>query len=74
VLGRRIQKLHIKEYSRAKSDKQGKAAGFNVPLLEGDNNWPVIMKALDAVPYNGWAITEQGGGDTAEGLKTCATG
>jgi hexulose-6-phosphate isomerase len=69
VLGKRIQKLHIKEYSRKKSDKEGKGAGFNVALLEGDNNWPAIMKALDDISYQGWAITEQGGGNTAEGLK-----
>jgi len=69
VLGRRIQKLHIKEFSRKKADQLGKGAGFDVPLLEGDNNWPVIMKAVDEIDYHGWAITEQGGGDTPEGLK-----
>jgi L-ribulose-5-phosphate 3-epimerase len=68
VLGRRIQKLHIKEFSRKKADQQGKGAGFAVPLLEGDNNWPAIMKALDEIGYHGWAITEQPGGDTPEGL------
>ena len=39
VLGKRILKLHIKEYSKVK--------GFNVQFFEGDNNWPAIMKALD---------------------------
>jgi len=51
VLGKRILKLHIKEYSKAK--------GFNVQFFEGDNNWPAIMKALDDVGYTGWGITEQ---------------
>jgi hexulose-6-phosphate isomerase len=69
VLGQRIQKLHIKEFSRQKADQQGKGAGFAVPLLEGDNNWPAIMKALDEIGYRGWAITEQDGGNTPEGLK-----
>src|SRR6185503_355791 len=69
VLGKRIQKLHIKEFSRTKADKEGKWAGFAVPLLEGDNNWPAIMKAIDEIGYRGWAITEQGGGETPEGLK-----
>src|SRR5216683_1580738 len=46
VLGKRIQKLHIKEYSRQRRDKEGPWKGFDVPLLEGDNNWPAIMKAL----------------------------
>jgi len=40
-----------------------------VPFLEGDNDWPAIMKALDDIGYNGWGIAEQGGGDTPEGLK-----
>src|SRR6266487_2160136 len=69
VLGQRIQKFHIKEFSRKKADQQGKGAGFAVPLLEGDNNWPAIMKAVDEIGYHGWAITEQSGGDTPEGLR-----
>jgi hexulose-6-phosphate isomerase len=69
ALGPRIQKLHIKEFSRKKRDAQGLWKGFDVPLLEGDNNWPAVMKAVDDVGYHGWAITEQAGGDTPEGLK-----
>jgi L-ribulose-5-phosphate 3-epimerase len=69
ILGKRIQKLHIKEFSRQKRDKEGLWKGFNVPLLEGDNNWPAIMKALDDIRYAGWCITEQGGGDSPDGLK-----
>jgi hexulose-6-phosphate isomerase len=53
VLGKRILKLHIKEYSKVK--------GFRVRLFEGDDNWPAIMKALDAVGYEGWGISEQPG-------------
>jgi L-ribulose-5-phosphate 3-epimerase len=60
VLGKRIQKLHIKEYSRKKRDKEGPGAGFRVDFLEGDNDWPAIMKALDEVGYDGWGIAEQG--------------
>ena len=69
ILGPRIQKLHIKEFSLKKRDNEGLWKGFNVPLLEGDNDWPAVMKALDDVGYHGWAITEQGGGDTPAGLK-----
>ena len=72
ILGKRIQKLHIKEYSRKKRNAQGPGKGFDVPLLEGDNNWPEVMKALDEVGYTGWGMTEQGGGDTPEGLKDLA--
>lgn len=63
ILGKRIVKLHIKEYSRVKLDHEGRWAGFNVELLEGDNDWPSIMKALDEIGYNTWACAEVGGGD-----------
>jgi L-ribulose-5-phosphate 3-epimerase len=69
ILGKRIQKLHIKEYSRKKRDNEGLWKGFQVAFLEGDNNWPAIMKALDEIGYHGWGIAEQGGGDSLEGLK-----
>jgi len=68
ILGRRIQKLHIKEFSRSKMDKQGPGAGFGVDFLEGDNDWPSIMKALDEIGYAGWGIAEQSGGGSLEGL------
>lgn len=58
VLGKRILKLHIKEYSKVKS--------FSVKLFEGDNNWPAIMKALDAAGYDGWGIAEQPGAQSAD--------
>ena len=58
VLGKRILRLHIKEY--------GKAKGFDVQYFEGDNNWPAIMKALDDIGYEGWGITEQPGGQTKD--------
>ncbi|MCX6222415.1 MAG: sugar phosphate isomerase/epimerase [Bacteroidia bacterium] len=69
ILGKRIARIHIKEYSRKIADKQGKWAGFGVALQEGDNNWPVIVKALDEIGYHGWATIEQPGGDNPEGLK-----
>jgi len=69
ILGKRIARVHIKEYSRKIADKQGKWAGFGVSLQEGDNNWPIIMRAFDDIGYHGWATIEQPGGDTPEGLK-----
>ena len=69
ILGKRIAKVHIKEYSKKIADKQGKSAGFNVKLTEGDVNWAAVMKALDEVGYTGWTTIEQPGGDTPEGLK-----
>jgi len=72
ILGRRIAQVHIKEFSRQKRDKEGLWKGFNVALLEGDNDWPAIMKALDDIGYTGWCITEQGGGDSPDGLRDLA--
>lgn len=67
VLGKRILKLHIKEFSKVK--------GFGVKLFDGDNNWPAIMKALDAAGYEGWGIAEQPGDQSkdADALKDLAT-
>jgi hexulose-6-phosphate isomerase len=58
ILGKRIATLHIKEYSRQKHEAEGKRAGFQVDYLEGDNNWPRILKALDGINYDGFAICE----------------
>ena len=70
VLGKRILKLHIKDYSTV-ADTSGKQKGFGVKLLEGSVNWPAVMSELDKIGYTGWAITEQPGAQTkdAESLK-----
>jgi hexulose-6-phosphate isomerase len=70
VLGKRILKLHIKDYSTV-ADAAGKQKGFGVKLLEGSVNWPAVMSELDKIGYTGWAITEQPGAQTkdAESLK-----
>lgn len=69
ILGKRIAKIHIKEYSQKVANSQGRSAGFNVKLREGDINWSAVMKSLDEIGYQGWANIEMGGGDTPEGLK-----
>ncbi len=55
ILGKRILKLDVKEYS--------KTAGFDVELGEGDCNWPAVCGALREVGYEGWATAEVPGGD-----------
>ncbi len=69
VLGKRINRIHVKEYSTKKMKDEGVWKGFDVDLTEGDNNWPAIMKALDGAGYEGWAISEQRGGINPGGLK-----
>ncbi len=46
-------------------DEEGRWDGFGVELGEGDNDWPAILRALDDIGYDGWAIAEVGGGDEA---------
>lgn len=59
TLGRRIAKVHVKEFSRKLRDEKGLRSGFQVNLMEGDSDWPAVMAALDEVGYSGWLITEQ---------------
>lgn len=59
ILGKRINRLHFKEFSTEKMTKEGLWKGFEVDFLEGSNNWKAIMTALDGVGYQGWCIAEQ---------------
>ena len=64
ILGKRILKLDIKEYSRDKQKNEGIWAGFDVEIGDGDCNWPVVMKALNEINYQGgWGSAEVSGGD-----------
>jgi len=62
ILDHRILKLDIKEFSRKKRNDEGLWKGFGVELLEGDCDWPEVMKALDDIGYTGWATAEIAGG------------
>lgn len=63
VLGKRILKVDIKEFSVTKMRTEGLGKGFGVELLEGDNNWPAVMAAFRDIGYQGWATAEIPGGD-----------
>jgi hexulose-6-phosphate isomerase len=54
-LGKRLYKFDFKGYSHKR--------GFNVPIGEGDEDWPEVLKALDEVGYSGWATSEVKSGD-----------
>jgi len=71
ILGKRIVKLHVKEFSRKKMNEEGKGKGFGVKLGEGDINWKAVMHALDDVGYNTWMCAEVPGGGLTE-LKDIA--
>jgi hexulose-6-phosphate isomerase len=59
ILGKRINRLHFKEFSVEKMEAEGLRKGFDVDFLQGSNNWPAIMQALDEIGYTGWCISEQ---------------
>ncbi len=68
ILGKRIFRIHIKDYSLSLAQTQGPSAGFQVPLGEGENDWPAIMAALRQHYDADWLTIEQAGGDTPAGL------
>jgi L-ribulose-5-phosphate 3-epimerase len=53
ILGRRILRVHFKDYRRA----VGSVDGF-CDLLSGDVNWPEVMRALRSANYSGWVTAE----------------
>lgn len=66
ILGSRIKKVHFKDFRR--KDHQF------VPLLEGDVDWPAVMKALRGVGYDSDVIQEVAGDEagmrsTAEAMR-----
>ncbi len=55
VLGKMIKRVHAKDY---KKDPGGFPEGFEVPIGGGETNWPVILKQLQKVGYNGPVTAE----------------
>lgn len=53
ILGERIARVHVKDFRRA----VGTMEGFT-HLLQGDVDWPLVMKALRNIGYDGYLITE----------------
>jgi hexulose-6-phosphate isomerase len=62
ILGHRLRKLDIKEFSRTLHRNEGLTAGFNVELGEGSVDWPAVRQALLDIDYQGWATRERGSG------------
>ena len=57
-LGKRILKIHIKEYKKAKR--------FDYALGEGEIDWPAVRQALLDVGYDGWVTAEVKYGNVEE--------
>jgi hexulose-6-phosphate isomerase len=63
VLGRRIGKIHIKEYNLKVAMKEGMLKGFDFPLGEGDIDWAKVRAELKKIDFHDWATAEVRGGD-----------
>jgi L-ribulose-5-phosphate 3-epimerase len=64
ILGKRIGKLDVKEYSRELQKTEGLWKGFNVEIGDGDADYASVRKALSEIGYvDGWATAEVKGGD-----------
>ncbi|HPP66528.1 MAG TPA: sugar phosphate isomerase/epimerase family protein [bacterium] len=53
ILGKHIKKIHFKDFKT----QIGNLNGFCM-LLEGDVNWPEVMKALTEIKFEGYATAE----------------
>ncbi|MGD0539091.1 MAG: sugar phosphate isomerase/epimerase family protein [Verrucomicrobiota bacterium] len=65
VIGKRIFRIHIKDYRARPADPAAKRSA-PPKLLDGDTNWPAVMKALDNAGYTGWATSEQPSNQAAD--------
>lgn len=58
TLGKRIHRVHLKDFSRAEH-------AFSKQLYDGDVDWTAVRKAFDEIGYTGWVTAEFGRGDDA---------
>lgn len=63
VLGKRIRKIHVKEYSLKTAMSQGMLKGFDFPMGQGDIQWNRVREELGKIQFRGWATAEVKGGD-----------
>jgi hexulose-6-phosphate isomerase len=56
-LGKMMVKFDFKGFSKTKG---------RVPIGEGDEDWPEVLKALGEIGYDGWATSEVSGGGERE--------
>jgi hexulose-6-phosphate isomerase len=63
TLGRRIVRVHAKDYDLARTGPEG----FNCALGEGSVDWPAVVAALREVGYDG-PVTYEGRADAADAV------
>ena len=65
TLGKRIVKLHIKDFSFRENPTIHKRVADFVNLRDGDIDWKEVYKALGEIGYSGSATVELDGGNKA---------
>ena len=63
VLGKRIVKIHIKEYNLKVAMSEGMGKGFAFPIGQGSIDWKRVREELTKIGYRGWATAEVSGGN-----------
>jgi hexulose-6-phosphate isomerase len=63
VLGKRIVKIHIKEYNLKVAMSEGMGKGFASPIGQGSIDWKRVRDELGKIGYRGWATAEVSGGN-----------
>jgi len=63
VLGKRIVKLHLKDFTMRTDPATKKRVADFVMLREGEIDWKEVYRALAEIGYRGSATVELAGGD-----------
>lgn len=63
VLGKRISKIHVKEFSLKTAMAEGMSKAFNFPIGQGDINWKRVFEELRKIDFHSWATAEVRGGN-----------
>jgi hexulose-6-phosphate isomerase len=63
ILGSRILKVDVKDYSRKIATEEGVWKGFQAKIGDGDADWKAVNIALAKIGYQGWGSAEVSGGD-----------
>lgn len=71
VLGDRIKKLDIKDYSRTKQMNEGPWKGFDCKIGDGEIDWAACRRELADIGYTGWLTAEVPGGGKDELADIC---
>lgn len=66
VLGDRIKKMDVKDYSRDKQNNEGLWKGFDVKIGDGSIDFAAVRKEILAINYTGWITAEVSGGGRDE--------